>query len=211
LSSLNRPGGNATGVLNYDREIVRKRIELLRELVDGPPRDPPQKPPTKIAYLINADDTNLGPGARKQIDDELATAGRLAQLVLDSRSEEAIRASFTKAADQNIGAMLVGSDPFFTNRRDLLVALAAEKKLPAGYQQREFAEVGGLMSYGPSGPESLRQAGNYAGRILKGADPAEMPVLTPTKFELVINLKTARTLGLTVPGTLLVSADEIIK
>jgi ABC-type uncharacterized transport system substrate-binding protein len=160
---------------------------------------------------MNEDLTNLGPGAKKQFEDEKSTASRLMQLVLDARSEDQIAAAFATAAKQGIGAMLVESDPFFTNRRNLLVALAAQYALPASYQQREFADAGGLMSYGPRGPEAYRQAGRYAGRILKGANPAEMPVLTPEKVELVINLKTAKTLGLTVPASLLVSADEIIK
>jgi putative ABC transport system substrate-binding protein len=202
VASLNRPGGNATGVVNYNRELQPKRLELLRELVG---------PATKVAYLMNEDLTNLGPGAKKQFDDERRTASRLTQLVLDARSEEQITASFAQAARQGIGALLVESDPFFTNRRSLLVTLAAQYGLPACYQQREFADAGGLMSYGPNGPDSLRQAGRYAGKILKGANPAEMPVLTPEKLELVINLKTAKTLGLTVPASLLVSADEIIK
>jgi putative tryptophan/tyrosine transport system substrate-binding protein len=202
VASLNRPGGNATGVVNYNRELVPKRLELLRELV-GPEK--------KIAYLMNEDLTNLGAGVKKQFEDEKNTASRLMQLVLDARSEDQIASSFVEVAKQGIGALVVESDPFFTNRRNLLVALAAQYALPAIYQQREFADAGGLMSYGPNGPDSLRQAGRYAGKILKGANPAEMPVLTPEKLELVINLKTAKTLGLTVPVALLVSADEIIK
>jgi putative tryptophan/tyrosine transport system substrate-binding protein len=202
VASLNRPGGNATGVTNYNRELVPKRLELLRELVG---------PATRIGYLMNADDTNLGAGARLQIEDGKRKAGQIFDLVLDARSEDQIAASFAEAAKQKIGALLVESDPFFTNRRNLLVALAEQYALPAGYQQREFADAGGLMSYGPSAPDSLRQAGRYAGKILKGANPAEMPVLTPEKLELVVNLKTAKTLGLSIPASLLVSADEIIK
>ena len=202
VASLNRPGGNATGVVNYNRELVPKRLELLRELVG---------PATKVAYLMNEDLTNLGTGAKKQFDDERMTASRLMQLVLDARSEDQIRASFAEAVAQGAGALLVESDPFFNNRRNLLVTLAAQYALPASYQQREFVDAGGLMSYGPNGPDSVRQAGRYAGKILKGADPAEMPVLTPEKLELVINLKTAKALGLTVPASLLVSADDIIK
>jgi putative ABC transport system substrate-binding protein len=193
VASLNRPGGNATGVVNYNRELVPKRLELLRELVG---------PTTKVAYLMNEDLTNLGAGAKKQFDDERRTA---------ARTEDQITASFAETAKQGIGALLVESDPYFTNRRTLLVALAAQYSLPASYQQREFVDAGGLMSYGPNGPDSLRQAGRYAGKILKGANPAEMPVLTPEKLELVINLKTAKALGLTVPASLLVSADETIK
>jgi putative ABC transport system substrate-binding protein len=202
VASLNRPGGNATGVVNYNRELVAKRLELLRELV-GPAK--------KIAYLMNADDTNLGAGARRQIEEEKNTASRLMPLVLFAKSEDQIAASFAAAARQGIGAMLVASDPFLSDRRDLLLALAAQYALPAGYQLREFADAGGLMSYGPRRADALRQAGGYAGKILKGGDPAEMPVLIPTKIELVINLKTAKTLGLSVPASLLVSADELIK
>jgi putative tryptophan/tyrosine transport system substrate-binding protein len=202
VASLNRPGGNATGIANYLRELMPKRLELLRELVG---------PAAKIAYLMNEDLTNLGPGAKKQFDDEKSTARRLMPLILDARSDQQIAASFAEATKQGIGALLVESDPFFTSRRDLLVALAAQYALPAGYQQREFADAGGLLSYGPSSPDSLRQAGHYAGKILKGANPAEMPVLTPEKLELVVNLKTAKTLGLSIPASLLVSADEIIR
>jgi putative ABC transport system substrate-binding protein len=202
VASLNRPGGNATGIVNYLRELVSKRFELLRELVG---------PATKIAYLMNEDLTNLGPAGKRQFEDEKNMASRLMQLVLDARSEDQIAASFATAAKQGIGALVVEADPFFTNRRNLLVALAAQYALPAIYQAHEFVDAGGLMVYGPNRLDSLRQAGVYAGRILKGADPAEMPVLTPNKFELVINLKTAKTLGLAVPASLLVSAGQIIR
>jgi putative ABC transport system substrate-binding protein len=202
VASLNRPGGNATGVLNYTSGLVQRRLDLLRELAG---------PATKIAYLMNADERNLSAGAKKQLEDEKNMAGQLMDLVLDARSEDQIASSFAEAAKQGIGALLVAADPFFTNRRDQLVAFAAQYALPAAYQPREFADAGGLMSYGASRLELLRQAGVYAGRILKGANPAEMPVLTPTKIELVINLKTAKMLGLTIPASLLVSADEVIK
>ena len=202
VDSLNRPGGNATGIANYLRELVPKRLELLRQLVGAT---------TKIAYLMNEDLRNLGSGAKKQFDDERNWALQHMDLVLDARSEDEIATSFAAAVKQGIGALLVESDPFFSDRRNLLLALAAKYKLPAGYQPREFADAGGLMSYGPNRSASLRQAGIYAGRILKGANPAEMPIWTPNKFELVINLKTAKTLGLTVPASLLVSADQIIR
>jgi putative ABC transport system substrate-binding protein len=223
VASLNRPGGNATGVVNYSRELAPKRLELMRELVG---------PTAKIAYLINADEINaddrqLSPGARKQAQDEKNWALTHTDLVLDIASgkcphildlserahclEEEIATSFTVATERGMGALIVGSDPFLINRRNLLVKLAAQHALPTSYQQREYVDAGGLMSYGPNGPESLRQAGVYAGRILKGANPAEMPVLTPEKLELVINSKTARMLGLAIPVSLLVSADEIIK
>jgi putative ABC transport system substrate-binding protein len=202
VTSLNRPGGNATGVLNFSRELVPKRLELLRELVG---------PATKIAYLMNADGRHLGLGAKKQIEDEKDWASQHMELVLDAQSEDEIATSFATAAKQGIGALLVAADPFFANRHNLLVALAAQYALPVCYQQREFVDAGGLMSYGPSRLDSLREAGVYAGRILKGANPSEMPILTPRKIKLVINLKTAKTLGLTVPVSLLVYADEIIK
>jgi putative ABC transport system substrate-binding protein len=206
VASLNRPGGNATGIALYVREIDSKRLELLRKLVGST---------TKIAFLMNGDYTNLGPGAKKQIEDEKSWASQNMDLVLDARSDQQIEASFDTAAKRGIGALLVESDPFFNARRSRLLALTAEYGLAAGFQQREFADGGALMSYGPSDPESYRQAGHYAGRILKGAKPAEMPVWTPEKLELVINLKTANKLGLSMGGSefreLILSADQIIK
>jgi putative ABC transport system substrate-binding protein len=202
VTSLNRPGGNATGVVNYLRELVPKRLELLRELVGSS---------TKVAYLMNEDLRNLGLGARKQFEEEKNWSLQHMDLVLDARSDDQITASFATATKQGIGALLVEADPFFTDRRNLVVALAAQYALPAGYQAHEFVDAGGLMVYGPNRLESLRQVGVYAGRILKGANPAEMPVLTPNKFELAINLKTAKALGLEVPATLLATADETIE
>jgi putative ABC transport system substrate-binding protein len=206
VASLNRPGGNATGIALYVREIDSKRLELLRKLVGSS---------MKIAFLMNSDSTNLGPGAKKQLEDEKIWASQNTDLVLDAQSDQQIAASFDAAAKQGIGALLVESDPFFNARRNQLVALTAAYGLAAGFQQREFADAGALMSYGPSDPESYRQAGRYAGRILKGANPAEMPVLTPEKLELVINLKTAKKLGISMEGSefreLTLSADEIIK
>jgi putative ABC transport system substrate-binding protein len=220
VKSLNRPGGNATGVVNYSRELAPKRLELMRELVGRT---------AKIAYLINAyelnvDDREINPGAKKQAQEEKNWALANTDLVFDVASgkclrlrqrpdclDEEIEAAFAAASEQGMRALIVGSDPFFTNRRDLLVKLAAQHAMPTSYQQRQFVDAGGLISYGTSGPDSLRQAGIYAGRILKGANPAEMPVLTPEKLELVINAKTAKALGLTIPVLLLVSADEIIK
>jgi putative ABC transport system substrate-binding protein len=215
VASLNRPGGNATGAITFSRELAPKRKELLREWVGQA---------KKTAFLINADKRGLGEGAKKQVDNEKNWALQNFDIVLDIAEkcqsveekqsaacfEEQIVKSFAVAAEQGIGALLVGSDPFFTNHRKQLVALAARYSLPAGYQTREFVDVGGLMSYGPNGPDAVRQAGVYAGRILKGAHPAEMPILTPTKIELVINLSTATTLGLTIPRWLRVSADDIV-
>jgi putative ABC transport system substrate-binding protein len=202
VASLNRPGGNATGIANYNRELLPKRLELLRELVGSAAR---------IGFLINADVRNLDQGARNQVEATKLWALEHTDLVLDAGTQDQIAASFAAAANQEIGALLIGSDPFFSNRRSQLVALAAQYRLPTGYQTREFADAGGLMSYGPNRLASLRQAGVYAGRILKGAKPAEMPIWTPIEFDLVINLKTARALGLSVPPSLLVSANDIIR
>jgi putative ABC transport system substrate-binding protein len=218
VASLNRPGGNATGVVSFSKELAPKRLEQLRELV---------RPGTKIAFLINADERGLTAGAKKQVEEEKNWALQNTDLVLDVASGKCLQIidlhqyavcmvdqispSFALAATQGIGALLVGSDPLFTNQRNLLVTLAAQHALPAAYQQREFVDAGGLMSYGPNGSDSSRQAGRYAGKILKGANPAEMPVLTPEKLELALNLKTAKSLGLTFPASLLVSANEIIK
>jgi putative ABC transport system substrate-binding protein len=202
VASLNRPGGNATGILNFSGEILSKRLELLRGLVG---------PAAKVAFLTNGDETNFERAARKRVEEIRGWALQHTDLFLDARSEDQIASSFASAADQGIGAILVGPDPFFSNRRDLLVALAAQYRLPTSYQTREFVDAGGLMSYGPNRLASLRQAGAYAGRILKGANPAEMPIWTPIEFELVINLKAAKALHLTVPTSLLVSANEIVR
>jgi putative tryptophan/tyrosine transport system substrate-binding protein len=219
VASLNRPGGNATGVVSFAAELMLKRKELLLEWVGRG---------TKTAYFMNADKRGLNDGAKKQVDDESNLARKNFDIFLDIAEKcqsvdksqsaqsaacfgEQIAASFAAAAKQGVGALVVGSDPFFTNRHEQLVALAAKYSLAAGYQQREFVDAGGLMSYGPNGPDLLRQAGVYTGRILKGANPAEMPILTPEKVDLVINLRTARTLGLGVlPPGLRVSANEIL-
>jgi putative ABC transport system substrate-binding protein len=202
VASLNRPGGNATGVISYSRELMPKRLELLRELVG---------PTTKIAYLMNSVVPNIGDGAAKQIEDERSQASQLMPLVLNAGSEEEIATAFATAAKQGIGALLVAPNPFFLDRRNLLVALAAKYALPACFQPRAFVDAGGLMSYGPNRGLSFREGGVYAGRILKGANPAEMPILTPRSFDLVINLRTANALGLTIPSPLLLSADDLIK
>jgi putative ABC transport system substrate-binding protein len=199
VASLNRPGGNATGVSTLHRSLGAKQIGLLRELVPTA---------TVIAYLINPKE----PTAAPQIGDVEAAAREVTQqlIVLNARSEDEIDAAFTSLVRQRAGALLVGTGPFFLTRASKLVVLAARHAVPTMYFRREFPEVGGLMSYGSSTAEMYRQMGLYTGRILKGDRPADLPVLLPTKFEFVINLKTAKALGIAVPPTLLARADEVI-
>jgi putative ABC transport system substrate-binding protein len=162
-----------------------------------------------VAMLVNPD----SPDFNNQIQDAQVAARTIApQLhVLHVRTESEVDAAFETIAGSKAGGLLVGTDPFFTTQRHRLAALAARHRVPAVYSLREYAEAGGLMSYGASLTDAFRQTGVYAGRILKGAKPADLPVLQPTKFELVINLKTAKSLGLDVPATLLARADEVIE
>ena len=200
VASLSRPGGNLTGVSVFTGELMPKRFELLSELA---PRA------GVIALLVNPGN----PYSETMIRDvqEAARATRVEIPVLKARSADEIEGAFGSLVQLQAGALLVGTDPFFLSRREQLVVLASRHAIPAIYEWREFAAAGGLMSYGSSLPSSFRQVGVYAGRILKGAKPADLPVLQPTKFELVINLKTAKTLGLNVPQSLLVRADEVIE
>jgi putative tryptophan/tyrosine transport system substrate-binding protein len=207
VASFNRPGGNTTGVSTLSPTLEAKRLGLLRELV-------PQA--AIIAVLLNP--TN--PDADLQRRDVQAAATAIGQQlrILNASTESDVDAAFVSLVEQRADALLVGNDAllvgndvFFTNRREQIVALAARHAVPAIYAFRSFAEGGGLMSYSTSLVEVYRQVGLYVGRILKGATPAELPVVQPTKFELVINLKTAKALGLTVPQTLLVAADEVIE
>jgi putative ABC transport system substrate-binding protein len=198
--SLNRPGGNVTGVTFYSNSLLPKRLELLRELA-------PSAVP--LSVLVNPNN------ARAQVDtrDVRAAAEVLGQpiRVLQAGSVEEIDKAFASIVEHGRGALLVTADAFFFTRREQLVALTARHAVPASYGQREFIEAGGLISYGSSVTDSHRQAGIYAARILKGEKPSDLPVLQPTKFELIINLKTAKALGLTVPPTLLAIADEVIE
>jgi putative ABC transport system substrate-binding protein len=202
VARLNRPGGNATGVRQYTRELVPKSLELLKEMV------PKAK---KFAYLQNEDGTGLGPSEKVQREAETHIARELGLVVYYARNESEIEVAFASIAQQPIEALLVGSDPFFINQRGQIVALAARSALPAAYLRRQFTDAGGLMSYGPSAPETWRQIGLYAGRILKGARPGDLPVMIQSKLELIINLKTAKALGLTVPRLLRALADEVIE
>ena len=200
VASLARPGGNLTGVSMLLTELVPKRLELLSEMV-------PQA--RVIALLVNPH----GPEAEPTVRDaqEAARAKGVQLPVLNASTESEIDAAFATLIQRQAGALLFGNDPFFFNRREQIVALAARDAVPAIYFFREFAAVGGLISYGPSLAAAYRQAGIYAGKILKGAKPADLPVEQPTRFELVINLKTAKALGLTVPQTLFARADEVIE
>jgi putative tryptophan/tyrosine transport system substrate-binding protein len=200
VASLSRPGGNVTGVAILSRELAGKRLALLHELVPHA---------RTIAVLINSD---FEPSARFYVEVQ-AAAGALGLAVqfLQANTDAQINASFASLAQAPAGALLVGPGPLLDSRRKLLVALAANIAIPAGYETRATAAAGGLMSYGASVADGYRQAGVYTGRILKGEKPADLPVLLPTKVELVINLDTAKTLNLAIPPTLLARADEVIE
>ena len=200
VASLNRPGTNATGVTMLSGPLGAKRLQLLRELV---PR------PASFGLLVNPNNTNSEP---ESVD--VQAAGRTVGLqihILEADSSEGIDKAFATMLELKVGALLVNPDPFFLLQRNQFVTLAARHALPAIYVAREFAEDGGLMSYGANVADAMRQSGSYVGRILKGENPADLPVTQPTRFELAINLKTAKTLGLTVPPTLLARADEVIE
>jgi ABC-type uncharacterized transport system substrate-binding protein len=200
VKSLNHPEGNATGVNFLAGELGPKRLGLLRELV-------PKM--ASIAFLVNATSpmstlqTSLMEDAARIVGVQLMTFQAIARGDLE--------AAFARLVAQGPDALIVAADPFFTNRRDEIVALAALHSIPAVYEWREFVEAGGLMSYGASLKEAYRQIGLYAGRILRGAKTADLPVVQPTKFEFVINLKTAKTLGLAVPASMQLLADEVIE
>ena len=197
VASLNRPGGNVTGVSLLSRALTPKRLELLRELLPTA---------TIIGVLVNP----TIPSAEIESREIQAAARTIGQQirVVSASTERDIDAAFASITQQGIGALVIGADAFFDSRRDLVVALAAQYRVPTIYG---FAAPGGLVSYAASVPEGYRQAGIYVGRILKGDKPADLPVLQPTKFELVINMKTAKALGLEVPPTLLARADEVIE
>jgi putative ABC transport system substrate-binding protein len=200
VASLNRPGGNATGVTIFSNELAAKRLDLLRELV------PHSK---SIAVLINLD---FGPSARFRADVEAAArALGLAAPTLQASNPGEIETAFNNLAQTRPDALLVGPGPFLDSHRELLVFLAAKISIPAGYETRASALAGGLVSYGADVGDAYRQAGVYAGRILKGEKPADLPVLQATKLELVINLKTAKALGLDLPAKILAVADEVVE
>jgi len=200
VDSFNRPGGNITGVSWFSIDLGPKRLGLLLELLPNT---------TIIALLVNPNNVEVG----SQPGDVLQAARKLNRqlYVLNANTEKEIDTAFATLVQQRAEALVVGGDPFFNSRREQFVALAARHALPAIYPTREFAAAGGLMSYGNSITEAYRQAGIYTGRILKGAKPADLPVMLPTKFELVVNLKTANALGLTVPNSMQLLADEVIE
>ena len=199
--SLNRPGGNLTGASILHIEVAPKRLELLHELAPAA---------TTVALLVNPTNPYAAPETRET--QVAADTLGLRLRVLEARNENEIDRAFAALVEQQTGALLVGADAvFFTGLRDQLVALAARHRVPALYGYREFTAAGGLMSYGTSNSDAWRLAGIYTGRILNGERPADLPVQQSTKLELVINLKTAKALGLDVPPTLLARADEVIE
>jgi putative ABC transport system substrate-binding protein len=200
VASLNRPGGNVTGVSNLIQELGSKRLGLLRELVPSI---------TLIATLINPN----FPDAENELKDAEAAARALGlqHIVLRASSEREIDTAFATMAQQSGGALDVNVDPFFLARRDQIVALAARHAIPAIYPVRDFAVAGGLMSYGTDFADSYRQAGIYTGRVIRGEKPADLPVQRSTKFEFVINFKTAKALSLAVPNSMQLLADEQIE
>jgi putative tryptophan/tyrosine transport system substrate-binding protein len=200
VASLSRPGGNVTGFSVLGDELLPKRLELLFELV-------PQA--RVIALLVNPNNTDT----ERSIGDvqEAARVKGVQLHILKAGTDGGIDAAFSRLVQLHAGPLVVGADPFFDGRREQLVALASRHAVPAIYWLREFAASGGLISYGPSLAAAYRQAGIYAGRILKGAHPADLPVQQPAKFELVVNLKTAKALGLTIPPSILARADEVIE
>jgi putative tryptophan/tyrosine transport system substrate-binding protein len=200
VASLNRPGGNVTGVNQFVSQMEGKRLGLLRELVPSA---------ALIAVLLNPNN----PPSATQLKDIQEAARALGQQIhiLHASSEAELEAAFATARQVGCGGLLVAADPFFNSRRTYIIALAARHAIPAIYEQREHALAGGLMSYGTSLPDGYRQVGIYTGRILKGEKPADLPVAQSTKFEFVINLTTAKALGIVVPPMLSARADEVIE
>jgi putative tryptophan/tyrosine transport system substrate-binding protein len=200
VSSLNRPGGNITGVTFFINTLGAKRLELLRELMPSA---------TIIGFVVNPSN----PTSESQISDVQAAARAhgIELLILNAGSERDIDAAFTSFVQKRANAIILGADGFFLSRRDQLVGLAARYGLPAMYYLREFTDIGGLISYGASITDAYRLTGGYVGRILKGEQPADLPVQQTVKFELAVNLKTAKALGLTVPLIMQMTADEVIE
>jgi putative ABC transport system substrate-binding protein len=200
VTSLARPGGNLTGINFFSAELLAKRLGLVRELIPTA---------TRIAVLVNPTGVETETTLRDVQSTARATA--LEIQLLNARTSREINVAFAAFVRERPDALFVDIDPFFTSRRVQLVNLASRYAIPATYPGRQFTEVGGLMSYGSNLTDAWRQVGVYAGRILKGAKPADLPVAQSTKFELVINAETARMLGLTVPPSLLAIADEVIE
>jgi putative ABC transport system substrate-binding protein len=200
VASFARPGGNLTGITIFGRELDAKRFELMAELVPHP---------AEITLLLNPNN----PQSEETMRDaqEVARAKGRPLAILKASTESEIDAVFSSLVQQRAGALVVRADGFFYSRREQIVALAARHAVPAIYERREFADAGGLISYGPSFTGLNRQAGVYVGRILAGAKPGELPIQQPARFELVINLKTAKALGLTIPPAIFARADDVIE
>lgn len=200
VASLNHPGSNVTGITNFSGELAAKRLGLLRELVPSA---------TSIAALINP----TRPGADAQLAQikEAARAIGLPLHIVNAASEHELDSAFSSLAQQKVGGLVMTADALFTDRRHQVVALAKLYAVPTIYEFRHFVVAGGLFSYGPNPNDSYRQAGNLVGRVLKGEKPADLPVMRPSKFELVINMKTAKALGIEVPNSMQLLADEVIE
>jgi putative ABC transport system substrate-binding protein len=201
VASLNRPGGNITGIYNLNTTVGSKRLELLHELVPAA---------GSIAFLVNPTNAVLAETQTRELQIAARTLG-VRLLVLSASDPSEFDAGFATLVVERAGGLLVSSDALFSNRLDQLIALAVRHRLPTMYARRDATAAGGLMSYGPDYFDALRQVGVYTGRILKGDKPADLPVQQATKFELIINLKTAKALGLTMPLPLLGRADEVIE
>src|SRR5215831_3016572 len=200
VASLNHPGGNATGMSLFSSLLEPKKFELIHELVPKA---------AAIAILVNPDNPNTE--SIVKIVKEAGDALRRSLVIATASTDREIESAYATAVERRAGGLIVAADPFFNDRREQIVALSARYAIPAIYEWREFAERGGLMSYGSSITDAFRQVGIYAGRILKGEKPADLPVQQPTKFELVVNLKTAKALGLEMPTAILLRADEVIE
>jgi putative ABC transport system substrate-binding protein len=200
VASLNKPGGNVTGVTTFNAVLGSKRVELLHELVPDA---------AMLALLVNP----RYPSAESEIREMRAAANAVGRnlIVLNASTESEMEAAFGELAQRRVGGLIVTGDPFFVSRRDKLVALAAQYEVPTIYVQREFALAGGLIGYGTNITDAYRQVGLYVSRILKGAKPSDLPVVRPTKFDFVVNLKAAKALGLTIPPGVLAIAEEAIE
>ena len=200
VQTLNRPGGNITGLSNFMNLLAAKRLEVLSETVPSA---------NTLALLVNPSNPNADPDT-KNLQAAAQALGRRIE-VLRAASEAELETAFTAMTEQRLGALFVNIDSFFTAHADQIVALAARHRVPASYPLRHFVTAGGLMSYDANFTEAFRRAAMYAGRILKGEKPADLPVMQPTRFQFAVNLRTAKALGLTIPDKLLALADEVIE